>query len=161
MARFSAVPERRARFTEEKRLAALTTPQRSTGQLLYRRPSYLEKDTDGFDGERLVVDGNRLVLTEGQEAPRVVDLAAHPEALALVDSIRAPLAGDLSALQRTYSITASGTLSEWRLVLQPRNPAAASLVARVSVSGGSDGPREVLIEQANGDSDRLLIAPAA
>ena len=161
MARFAAVPERRARFVEEKRIAALTVPQRSTGQLLYRRPAYLEKDTDGPDEERLVVDGDRLVLTEGRDAPRVVDLTAHPEALALVESIRAPLAGDLAGLQRNFVVTASGTPGDWRILLRPRNLAAASLVARVTVLGRADGPREVLIEQANGDTDRLVIEPTA
>lgn len=161
MARFAAVPERRARFTEEKRLAALTEPQRSTGRLLYRRPGYLEKDTDGPDGERLVVDGDRLVLTEGQDAPRVVDLGAHPEALALVDALRAPLAGDFAALRRNFAVAASGTPGDWRLVLTPRDPAAARLVARVAVSGGADGPREVVVEQAGGDTDRLRIEPVS
>lgn len=159
MARLAAVPERRARFQEEKRLAALTEPLRSTGRLLYRRPAHLEKITEGQDPESLVVDGNRLVITEGQDPPRVVDLAAHPEAGAAVDAIRGPLSGDLAALRRSFAVTATGTPVAWRLVLVPTDPAAARLLARVEVDGADNTPRAVLIRQANGDEDRLLIEP--
>lgn len=159
MARLAAVPERRARFQEEKRLAALDQPLRSTGRLLYRRPGRLEKITEWPEPERLVVDGGQLVLTQGQEPPRVVDLAGQPELRALVDAVRGPLAGDLAALRRSFTVTASGTPAAWRLVLVPTDPAASRLLARVEVDGGGDAPREVAIRQADGDEDRLLIEP--
>ncbi len=159
MARLAAVPERRARFREEKRLAVLTEPLRSTGRLLYRRPDRLEKVTELPEAESLVVDGDRLVITTGQEPPRVVDLAAHPEVRAAVDAVRGPLSGDLAALRRSFAVTASGTPASWRLVLVPTDPAAARLLATVEVSGAGDQPREVVIRQADGDEDRLLIEP--
>jgi len=158
MARLAAVPERRARFQEEKRLAALTEPLRSTGRLLYRRPDRLEKVTESPEAESLVVDGDRLVITTGQEPPRVVDLAAHPEVRAAVDAVRGPLSGDLAALRRSFAVTASGTPAAWRLVLVPTDP-AARLLATVEVDGAGDQPREVVIQQADGDEDRLLIEP--
>lgn len=159
MARLAAVPERRARFEEEKRLAALAEPLRSTGRLLYRRPDRLEKITGWPEPESLIVDGDRLVVTSGQEAPRVVDLAAHPEVRAAVDAVRGPLSGDLAALRRSFAVTASGTAASWRLLLIPTDPAAAQLLARVEVDGAGDAPRAVTVEQANGDQDRLTIEP--
>jgi Outer membrane lipoprotein carrier protein LolA-like len=160
MARLAAVPERRARFQEEKRLAALTEPLRSAGRLRYRRPDRMEKVTEWPEPESLVVDGDRLVVTEGQEPPRVVDLSAHPEARAAVDALRGPLSGDLTALRRSFAVTASGTPAAWRLVLVPADPAAARLLARVEVEGTGDTPRAVTIRQADGDEDRLLIEPS-
>ena len=67
MARLAQAPERRATFEEEKRLAVLDRPLRSTGTLLYRRPRHLERHTIYPAPESLVVDGDRLVLTVGQE----------------------------------------------------------------------------------------------
>jgi hypothetical protein len=159
MARLAAVPERRARFQEEKRIGALTETLRSSGHLLYRRPDRLEKITDWPQPESLAVDGDRLVVTTGQEPPRVVDLSAHPEVRALVDAVRGPLSGDLAALRRSFAVTASGTLAAWRLGLVPTDPAALRLLASVEVDGAGDAVRQVLIEQANGDEDRLLIEP--
>ena len=159
MARLAAVPERRARFKEEKRLAVLSEPLRTTGHLLYRRPDRLERITDGPDPESVVVDGDQLVLTTGQEPPRVVDLSAQPELRALVDAVRGPLSGDLGALRRSFAVTASGTPADWRLLLRPTDPGVARLLAHVEVTGDGDTPREVIIQQANGDEDRLLIEP--
>lgn len=159
MARLAAVPERRARFVEEKRLGVLDQPLRSTGRLLYRRPERLEKITESPQPESLVVDGDRLVLTQGQEAPRVVDLASQPGLRALVDAIRGPLAGDLAALRRSFALDAAGSLAAWHLVMRPADPAVARLLTAVVVSGEGDSPREVDVRQANGDEDRLLIEP--
>ena len=159
MARLAAVPERRARFEEEKHLAALSEPLRTTGRLLYRRPDRLERITDGPDPESVVVDGDRLVLTTGQEPPRVIDLTAQPELRALVDAVRGPLSGDLGALRRSFAVTASGTMADWRLLLRPTDPGAARLVAHVEVTGVGDAPREVIVQQADGDDDHLLIEP--
>ncbi len=159
MARLAAVPERRARFEEEKHLAALSEPLRTTGRLLYWRPDRLERITDGPDSESVVVDGDRLVLTTRQEPPRVVDLSAQPELRALVDAVRGPLSGDLGALRRSFAVTASGTPADWRLLLRPTDPGAARLLAHVEVKGVGDAPREVVVQQADGDEDRLLIEP--
>ena len=78
MARLAAVPECRATFQETRRFAALDQPLISTGHLLYRRPGYLAKTTDWPQPENLVVDGRRLVLTEGNEPPQVLDLGGMP-----------------------------------------------------------------------------------
>lgn len=159
MAQLAAVPERRARLVEEKRLAVLDQPLRSTGRLLYRRPDHLEKITVSPEPESLVVNGDRLVLTQGQEPPRVVDIASQPDLRALVDAVRGSLAGDLAALRRSFAVTASGTLGAWRILLVPTDPGAARMLARVELRGAGDAPREVDIRQADGDDDRLLIEP--
>ena len=74
----------------------LNRPLRATGRLLYRRPAHLEKITLEPQPESLVVDGNRLTLTEASEAPRVIDLDGEPAIRAMVDAIRGTLSGDLA-----------------------------------------------------------------
>ena len=157
MARLAAVPERQATFRETRRFAALDQPLESTGRLTYRRPSYVEKETSWPDQERLVMDGDRLVLTTGNEPPRVVDLASQPELRTLVEAIRGPLAGDLPALRRVFAVRAEGTAEAWRLDLTPLNPRAGRLLRRVAIAGGGAEVREVLLVQANGDEQRMTI----
>lgn len=159
MARLAAVPGRRAAFTETRRFAALDRPLESTGRLVYRRPSYIEKATDWPERESLVVDGNRLVLTTGQEPPRVVDLGSQPELRVLVDAIRGPLSGDLAALQRAFTVRLDGTMAAWELDLQPLDPRAARLLRRVTVGGAGADVRTVVL-QANGDEQRMTITDA-
>lgn len=157
MARLAAVPERRATFRETRRFAALDQPLESTGRLFYRRPAHLEKITGWPDPESLVVDGDRLVLTMGNEPPRVVDLSGQPELRTLVDAIRGPLAGDIGALRRAFTVQAEGALAAWRLSLAPLDPRAARFLLRVAIAGSGADVLDVLLVQANGDEQRMQI----
>ena len=157
MAKLAAVPQRRAPFREQRRFAALSQPLLSSGTLFYRRPTYLEKETTWPETERLVVDGNRFVLTEGNEAPRVVDLDAQPELRTMIEGMRGPLAGDLAALQRGFTIQAGGTLTSWNLELTPRDPAAQRLLQLVRLAGQDDMVHDLWLEQANGDQQWMQI----
>jgi hypothetical protein len=159
MARLAAVPERRATFREERRFAALSEPLISQGHLLYRRPDYLEKVTDWPVQDRLVIDGDRLILTEGNDAPRVVPLGSQPEMRTLVEGMRGPLAGDLSALQRNFEVTGTGDLSSWTLTLTPRDARAARLLRGIVLSGAGDAIRSLRVTQANGDDQWMQIGP--
>ena len=88
MRTLASVAQRQATFTEEKHLAALDRPLVSTGELRYRRPSYLEKLTLAPKREELLVDGQRLTITDpATGTDRVVDLSGSPEVSALVDLI--------------------------------------------------------------------------
>ena len=156
MARLAQAPERRAHFTEDKRLAALTTPLRSEGQLAYRKPDHLEKVTTAPRYESLVVDGDRLTVSDGPDAtPRVFDVGAHPELGVLIATIRGAVSGDLALLRRFYEISGTGTPAGWSITLQPRDPAVAALVKRVTLVGaaGSAGHPERLAERRFGHAD--------
>lgn len=153
------MPSRQATFREERQFAALDQPLISTGRLTYRRPAFFEKATEWPIPERLVVDGDRLVLTAGNEPPRVVDLGSQTELRTLVDAIRGPLSGDLAALRRGFAIGTSGTAQRWTLDLAPRDPRAARLLRRAQVSGVGDLIVAVRLEQANGDAQAMTIGP--
>ncbi len=159
MARLAAVPERRARFREEKRIAALTVPLVSTGTLLYRRPGRLEKVTEFPVPETLVVDGAQVVLTPGNEPPRVVPPGAVPGLDAMIAAFRAPLAGDLPALQRAFTVAGSGTPDDWLLDLTPTDPAVARLLRQVTVAGAGDQVRRIVVTQVNGDTQAITVEP--
>lgn len=159
MARLAAVPERRASFREIRRFAALSEPLVSQGHLFYRRPDHMEKITDWPQPERLVIDGDRLILTEGNDAPRVVPLGAQPELRALIEGMRGPLAGDLAALQRNFDVAGSGTLAAWTLTLTPRDPRTTRLLRGIEITGAEGEIRAIRLTQANGDEQAMQIGP--
>ena len=160
MAHLATAPERRASFVEQKDFAALTTPLRSEGSLEYRKPDHLEKLTTQPQYERLVVDGGRLIIDNGTDAPRVVELAGQPEIRTLVDTIRAALSGDLALLRQSYDVSGAGTPADWQMVLHPRDPAVARLVKEVRLAGGGD-LRSIETVAPNGDTDTLTITPSS
>jgi outer membrane lipoprotein-sorting protein len=157
MDRLAQVPERQARFHEEKTLASLERPIASAGRLVYRRPNHLEKHTTEPVTESLVVEGEKLTIALGRDPARIVDLASAPELQALVDTVRGTLAGDLKTLQRYYTIEAAGTPPSWRLTLTPSAPVVARFVRRVIVDGAATNPTLIQVVQANGDEQRMFI----
>jgi hypothetical protein len=159
MARMAAVPERHEAFREERRLAALNFPLVMTGTLHYRRPAHLEKLTETPQPESLVVEGDRVELTPGNEPTQILDLARAPELRALVDAVRAPLSGDLAALRRSFAVRATGTPDAWVLEMQPLEPRAARFLRAVRLAGSGTNVRETLLLQANGDVHHMLTRP--
>ncbi len=160
MARLAAVPERRAIYRETRVFGALSTPLESRGRLLYRRPGYLEKQTDWPQPERLVVDGPWLSLSGATDAPRVVDLRGQPELRAMIDGLRAPLAGDLALLQERFRMQAAGSLAAWTIELTPRDERAARFLRSLHLAGREDWIAEIRIVQANGDEQAMQIGPS-
>ncbi len=152
------VPARRATFREEKTVSMLRAPLISTGRLVWRRPSHLEKITTQPSPESLIVEGDRLTITIGRDAPRTVDLRAQPEIRALVDTLRGVLAGDLAELRRSFDVRAEDGLT-WRITLRPTDPDLARVLRAVTIDGAGNTPTAIDMVQADGDEQRLTITP--
>jgi hypothetical protein len=159
MAQLAKAPQRRAKFVEDKHLAALSTPLHSEGDLAYRKPDHLEKITTAPQYESLVVDGDQLAIKGSpSDAAKMFDVNAHPELGILVATVRGALAGDLPLLRRYYDLTGTGTTQSWSIILHPRDATVARLVKQVQIVGDSE-LRGIQSLFPNGDSDTLTITP--
>ena len=154
MAAMAAVRERRATFRETRRFAALEGTLESTGHLVYR-PGYLEKVTDWPQPERLQLEGDRVVVTAGNEAPRVVDLGVAPGLRVLLEGIRGPLSGDLAALRRAFRVMLSGEMAGWVLELAPLQ--GGTPLRMVRLEGRGDEVVRIALTQTNGDEQVMVM----
>ena len=157
--------ERQARFTERKFSALLKAPVESSGTLVFRAPDLLEKRTVAPQRESVRIEGN-VVTYEG--APlggnvqkRTFALSDAPLLAALIESLRATLAGDLPALRRHYDVSWSAPPSqkEWQLTMVPREQALRDAVAKVVMRGAGSEVSTVEIVEANGDFTLMQITP--
>jgi outer membrane lipoprotein-sorting protein len=149
-----------AHFNETKEMALLDRPLESSGELLFTPPDHLEKRTTSPGSERLVVEGDTLVM-ERAGRRQVASLRQWPQVAAMLEGIRATLAGDRARLERVYKVAVEGDADTWRLVLVPREAEVAKIVARVVLSGVQGDVRRIEIEQGDGDRSLMQIAPAA
>jgi outer membrane lipoprotein carrier protein LolA len=145
-------------FTEVQYLALLDRPLESSGELLYEAPDRLEKRTLRPRPETLVLEHGTLSATRGQHT-RTLELAAWPQLAPLLESLRATLAGDRSALERAFNVTLDGDTTHWTLHLAPREAAAARVVRQVLISGAGAELRTVEILAADGDRSVLTVGP--
>ena len=145
-----------AAFVERQFIAMLERPLESSGELFYDAPDRLEKRTLAPKPESLVLDNGTLTVHRGARS-RALALRDYPQIAPFIDSIRATLAGDLAALERTYTLSFESRASDWTLVLLPREAKLAALIARIRMTGSEDLVREVTVERADGDRSVMTI----
>jgi outer membrane lipoprotein-sorting protein len=154
MQQLARVKTATAHFTERKYMAVLDQPLDSAGTLTYQAPDRVEKITESPAPERFVVAGNHVTIEQGGETHQL-ELGDYPEIQAFVASIRAPLAGDLTALQRFYTVDATGSLQQWQLTLTPIPGKAKPLVDSIILTG--HGSEFETIETVETDGDRSVL----
>src|SRR3981081_4270634 len=93
----------RVEFVEQQFLAVLDHPLESSAELLSDAPGRLEKRTLLPRPETLVLAGAVLTIERGGHR-HVLDMRRYPQIQPFVESIRATLAGDRSALERVFRV---------------------------------------------------------
>ncbi|MGK7868394.1 LolA-related protein [Falsiroseomonas sp. E2-1-a20] len=160
MRALAAVRERRSRFTEEKLIPELDIGLPNEGTLLWVAPDRLEKHTTWPIDEVLAVqDGQLRYERRDRGVQRDFALAEQPEMAALVEAIRATLAGDLPALRRHYDVAFRGPPAAWTLVLTPDALRLRGAVQRITITGEGAELRGVDTEGGGGVT-RMRITPS-
>ena len=147
-----------ADFTEEKHLAMLKAPARSSGKLIYDAPDHLEERTLSPRPQSVVLDHGILTMRTGSRS-RILALADYPQFAPLIDSIRATLAGDRAALERAFDVRFDGSQDLWHLHLEPRDPQLQQTLKQIELTGSRDAISEVEIQQRDGDRSLMHITP--
>lgn len=154
------VRQRNDAFTEDKAIPELDLPLPSRGTLRWTAPDRLEKHTTSPIEERLTVQGARLVYAwPDRGVTREFGLDDQPELRALVEAVRATLAGDLAGLRRHYAVGFEGTAGgAWRLVLTPLSARVRAAVQEIRLAG--QGSQVLAVDtEGGGGITRLRIAP--
>ena len=147
-------------FVEQQFLKILDHPLESSGEMRYDAPDRLEKRTLAPRQETLTLSGGVLTVDRGT-SHRVVDLHAYPQAQPFIESVRATLAGDRSALEKLFTLEFNGSLARWTLTLVPKDSKVKRSVAQVRIDGAQDQLLKVEIRQSDGDRSLMTLRPAA
>ncbi|HEX4330037.1 MAG TPA: LolA-related protein [Burkholderiales bacterium] len=157
MRTMAKVKSSRARFVEKKYLAIVNTPLQYTGGLAYNAPDKLEKRTETPKAESMLLEGDKLTLTNARHQTRVVMLSQYPQVRAFTESIRSVLAGDMATLGRYYGLKAEGSIAQWTLLLTPSDPQMQSVVQQIRFSGANHSIRSIEITEKQGDRSVMSI----
>jgi len=162
MEMLAAVPTSKDSFTETKHSAVLSTPLVLKGTLAYTRPDRLEKSVLAPYEERIVVAGGSVTIeNRSLKQPRTFSLASSAPLSALVESMRATLAGDRAALERHYRVLLEGKAEAWTMTLAPLEKKLVSMVKRIQIGGARERLKRIEVEEASGDRSVMLIGPDA
>jgi hypothetical protein len=156
MAQLAQVQASRARYSEVKRVAMLQKPLQLSGTLFYERPARIEKHQILPFKEVIRVDGDWLTV-EREGKTRRIALQNAPLVAALVESLRATLAGDGAELERLYSVKVEGTRQRWTLALTPKEVEIAGIVKSIAIAGSGSRVVRLEILEPGGDGSVMTI----
>jgi outer membrane lipoprotein-sorting protein len=160
MEMLARVPAAKNSFTETKHSALLSEPLALKGTLVYARPDRLEKNVlQPYDERTVVADNFVTIDNRTLRQKRSFALSSSAAISALVESMRATLAGDRAALERHYRVELTGPAEDWLLSLTPREPKLASLVRRIQIAGARERLKRIEIEETAGDRSVMVISP--
>ena len=145
------------RYTEEKRMEALSSTMRLHGTLTYRPPNTVEKRVGPPYNATYTVQGERITLQQDGQPPHQLSLQDAPGLAGLIAGFRAVLSGDYSELDRYYRSELEGDWAQWKLSLTPRGGRLASMLHSVVVRGHRRHIDSFTMEEAGGDSTVLRI----
>ena len=162
MSLLAGVTSAKDSFTESKRSAMLSAPLVLKGSLIYERPDRLEKHVLSPYEERTVIAGSSVTIENRTlKQKRDFSLSSSSTASALIEGLRATLAGDGAALERHYRVQLAGSQTSWLLTLVPREEKLAALVTRMRIAGARERLKRIEVEESSGDRSVMLIGPEA
>lgn len=156
LARFKETTGLEARFEEEKYLALLAAPLRSSGRLFFAPPSTLLRRIEKPRPRDILVTENRVRISD-ESGEQTIDLDARGEVRPLVESMIWIFTGDLESLERTYRIDyqvlegADGEGKRWQVRLIPRQAPLSQLVSELRVSGSGRAADTLELLETSGD----------
>jgi outer membrane lipoprotein carrier protein LolA len=156
MAELAQVQTSHARYTEVRRISMLKQPLELSGTLSYSRPGRVEKDQILPFRETLRIDADKITV-ERDGRIRTVAMRDSPLAAALVETLRAILAGDAVGLGRLYEASVRGPREGWELRLRPREPEVTAIVNEIDVGGSGSRVSRIEIRVQGGDRSVMTI----
>jgi hypothetical protein len=147
-----------ALFVEKKYIGIIDKPLLSSGELSFTAPDRLEKRTLKPRPELLLLEGDKLTVSQFEKRPMSINLTDHPEVAGIVGSIRGTLLGDLTALEKSFQLSLSGTPGQWQLVLTPMQSVVSKTISRILIKGSEADIQNILFEQADGDRSEMQIS---
>ncbi len=161
MARLAETKGGSAHFVERRVLQMVATPLQSSGVLRYAAPDRLEKQTLEPVPQRLLLVGGKVTIERAGETTQTISLSDYPEIAALVEGLRATMAGDLATLQRYYDVRLEGNAGAWALTLRPRDARMQKLVREIRIAGSGGLLARVDTVETDGDRTETVITPDA
>ena len=160
MRKLAEVPAARAGFVETRSSALLSAPLVVEGTLAWQRPDRLVREVREPYRETSVIEGATMTLTRPGAAARTLAL---PDGVprALVEALRATLAGDLASLRRHFALAVHGSIERWTLTLSPRDPALGALIGRIDFAGRGAAIERIEVLEARGDRTVTVLQPLA
>jgi outer membrane lipoprotein carrier protein len=145
-------------FTQTSRMKLFRQAIVSRGRFYFRRPRQVRWEYTEPDPSKMIIDGDRAVLTMPGAAPQQFDLARDPTMRAVADQIFLWLGvGSIMRARTDYAITAAGSDAAPVLVLTPKGEApVGKAFARIELRFDAQLLlRSIILREPSGDEKQI------
>lgn len=147
---FRKCPGLEARFSEEKTIALLAAPLKSSGKVYFYPPKSLARIVEKPRRSHLVLKGAKIIVREDKDR-REIDFSDKPALRGLIGSLLHILTGDEERLAADYHVHFEEDSAGWRLELKPKPESLRKLVSGLSFSGRELKLLDLRVKEASGD----------
>ena len=147
----------RCQFQQEKRVAGLAAPLRSSGSLLFHRASGLWWQQSAPFAMTLLLDDSRLVQQVADGEPDVITAQKNPRIFEFAHLLLGLFGGEPAALEQAFTLEFHGGASGWRLLLRPRQAPLDKIFSGLEMTG-KDLMESLVIRDQGGDETRLTFS---
>ena len=138
-------------FREDKRVALLARPLKSTGMIYFDRGKGVVRKTSAPKPGQVTVTKDALRIREGSRVESI-PLSKNRELRAFAMVFPMLLRGDRTELERSFEVGLYGSdRGWWALAFTPRDDALKTMVARVIVFGHATDIVSLQVSEASGD----------
>jgi len=159
MLALAEVKEAELTFVEHRSSSFLIDQLKLTGTMRYLAPDFIEKSVQTPFVEHIKIDGDRLsietISDRGDSKVQTYSLTSNAVLHTTVEGIRATLSGNLAVLAESYEIELSGNMSDWSVLLTPKNEEMRGHIEKITVSGSESQIKVIETFDADGDESRL------
>lgn len=140
------------KFSEEKHIALLARPLRSTGTIYFERDQGIARTTLTPKVQQVVLTRTTLRIRKDQHTEEIpLDKSKDLKAFALI--FPTLLRGERSELERAFALGLYGSDRDWwALVFTPKTESLQKLVKRVVVFGKHGEVAALQVTEASGDT---------
>jgi outer membrane lipoprotein-sorting protein len=156
---FSANKNIKTEFVERKYVKILDVPVESKGELIFKAPLHLEKNTKFPITESLIIDGNKVSIERGT-FKRSMALDDLSDMTSLVQSLTATFRGDQLGIEQYFVWTLKGTVNKWQLILKPKSIKLFVRIREIRFLGENDYVHTVETTLTDGDSSLMTLGRA-
>jgi len=150
----------RADFEQEKKLAVLRRPLRSSGTFLFAADKGVSwRTVEPFENLFIITPDAIYQKAEGQK-PLVIDVASRPVARGFTDVFIALFSGEVEGLDARFDVFFSAGAGRWAIGLKPKGKILKTLIDRVVLCGGETVESIDFLERS-GDRTQIRFIDAA
>ena len=140
-----------AAFEEEKKVAILKRPLRSSGHLIFLPDKGLYRKITHPFGQELLITPDAIYQREPDGKKEKMSLETLPAARGFVETFLTIFSGSWAAFQRHFKVSFSSNDPVWQLGLIPRHEIMAKLISCIVIEGEDQHIIRLWVQEANGD----------